>query len=135
MADLNNYSTEKANDSGVAMVLCDPVTGEELVNDSGDKMTIYLVGKDSREFKSFQAEIAAKYRGRKQPSFAQSEKHANDLLARCTRGFENLQMKGENLDFSVKAARDLYSRVSWIKEQVDEFIAERANFLGNFEKA
>lgn len=133
MADLGDkrYSTDEANEMGVPMVLVDPSSGEDVLNNEGKKMTIYLVGTDSRQFSEFQVRNASKYRGKKTPSVGQMKKDQRDLLACCTTRFENIVIDGSTVDYSHKSAMDLYERLPWVKEQVDEFINERANFLGN----
>ena len=131
MSDLSNLSTESANESGVAMVITDPVTGEQFLNKDKKPMTIWLYGVDSKEFKAATAAIYSKFRGKKTPSYGQQEQNSYELLARCTKDFENLELNGKKVVYSHQAAVDLYKSLSVVKDQVNEFIADRSNFLGN----
>lgn len=57
------------------------------------------------------------------------EAEALDLLVTATTGWGGLTAGGQPLNWSPAAARDLYTRHRWIREQADEFIGDRANFL------
>ena len=130
MGDISSLSTKKANDEGRPLVLVDPSTGDDLINDAGEPMVILLVGSDSKEYRQYQSQIANKYRTRgKDPSLGQAQKMSIELLAKSTRGFENLQLNGEAIEFSTDGAEKLYSNYAIIKDQVDEFVHERTNFL------
>lgn len=54
---------------------------------------------------------------------------AIDLLAACTAGWSGITRNGEPLAFSEAAAQGLYRDHPFIREQVDEAIHQRANFL------
>jgi len=131
MTDISSLSIDSSNDEGAPMTLVHPVTGDDLLNDDEKPMKIYLVGSDSPEFRVVQSRIDAKYRSRKPPSFGQKQSHAIELLVACTKRFENLQVEGEIVSFTDDTAKILYKTFPWIKDQVDEFVGERANHLGN----
>jgi hypothetical protein len=64
------------------------------------------------------------------------EEHADqtlELLATITRGWRSgpkVTLKGQPFPaFSVAAAKQLYADFPWIREQVDQAMADRANFL------
>lgn len=57
------------------------------------------------------------------------ETEALNLLVVATVGLGGFKKDGAELQFSADAARDLYKRHIWIREQADEFINDRANFL------
>ena len=50
------------------------------------------------------------------------------LLAKCTTDWAGIVVEGETLDCTYENAVKLYGRFAWIMEQVDEFVADRANF-------
>lgn len=129
MIDLGSgeFSTKKADSEGVLMILRHPSTDEDLIDENGP-ITIRVVGKDSKAAKSFKAEQAKKYRG-KTPTLAAFEKAQLEYLAACTLEFNNLTINSEKK--TSDDAYEVYESASWIKEQVDEFIANRSNFLGN----
>lgn len=71
-------------------------------------------------------------RGRGRITPEEMEAEAVDLLSALTAGWSLVTLDGEKLDvpFSQENARELYSAPSlaWIREQVNEFAADRANF-------
>lgn len=125
----DKFSTQKANTEGVQYIFCDPATGDELFDDEDNPVCVYLVGKDSKEFKSFESEIENKFRGKKPPSGGKARALALDLLARCTIRFENIALKEKPVESTHAGAVEFYKAVPWAREQVDAFISERANFL------
>lgn len=71
-------------------------------------------------------------RGRAKLTPDEIESEAVELLAALTTGWALAALDGSALDvpFSQENARELYSNpaVAWIREQVDEFAADRGNF-------
>jgi hypothetical protein len=57
------------------------------------------------------------------------EEESLDLLATCTIGWDGVLMGTEPLAFSKQAAMNLYRKHAFIREQVDEAMADRALFL------
>lgn len=57
------------------------------------------------------------------------EAEALSLLVVATVGLGGFSKGGAALEFSTDAVRGLYTRHNWIREQADEFINDRANFL------
>jgi len=134
MMDLSEdrFSTKKANIEGVQYIFCDPDTNEELFEDDDESkpVCVYLVGKDSKEFKAFNSEIENKFRGKKMPVGAKAKALGYDLLARCTLRFERVGFNGNAVESTHAGAFEFYKNCDWAREQVDSFIVERANFLG-----
>ena len=62
----------------------------------------------------------------------QIEAEGNDLLAALTKGWKLVDLDGNPIDvpFSQENARELYAltAVAWLRDQVDEYIGDRANF-------
>jgi hypothetical protein len=69
-------------------------------------------------------------RGRGRLSPEELEAEATDLLVALTTGWFLLTPDGEplGLPFTAENARKVYDKVTWIREQVDEFAADRGNF-------
>jgi hypothetical protein len=128
----DKYSTKKANTEGVQYIFCDPATGEELFEDDDETKPVcaYLLGKDSKEYKAYISEIESKFRGKKAPVGSKAKQLGYDLLARCTLRFERVGLNGKEVESSHAGAVDFYKACDWAREQVDNFIVERANFLG-----
>jgi len=57
------------------------------------------------------------------------ESEALAMLVVATVGMGGFSKDGAALQFSADTARALYKRHNWIREQADEFINDRANFL------
>jgi len=128
--DLDNFDTVAAASVGAWLILRHPNTDEKLVGENGP-WRIQLLGNDSKKFKraiSFEHEQAAKSR-KKVMSLEKRDESGINALAAITLEFENIVMGEEIVSFSRENAIMLYTRFPWIKEQVDEFTAERSNFL------
>jgi hypothetical protein len=67
-------------------------------------------------------------RGRLTPEELEAE--ATDLLVALTHGWFLLAPDGSPIDlpFTAENARRIYDKVWWVREQVDEFAADRGNF-------
>lgn len=57
------------------------------------------------------------------------------VLARITRGWENIEWEGNPLEFNQKNAEKLYRERQWIADQVNEFAGDPANFGKDGERA
>lgn len=62
---------------------------------------------------------------------------ATDILVFCTVSWENVGLSGVELPCTPENARRLYddASLSFIRKQVDEFITDDGNFLGNSSRA
>lgn len=129
--DLNELNVEAA-DEGVWMQLEHPADGTPLENDQGQAMRIKLAGRDSERFKRIQRRLGdRRLSGKKKNlSFREAESEALNLLANCTLDWEGIQENDEPVEFTDENVKRLYQKYPWIKDQVDEFITDRTNFLG-----
>ena len=130
--DLSQLDTSKASEIGAVLEVLHPVDNTPL----GIKIT--LAGADSDIYRRFMAKIANKARQRIKPgrpytppTQEEDRENAVNLLVACTLGWEGIIMRGEEYPFSPENARVLYSDpgFSWLYDQVDGFIQDRANFL------
>ncbi|KQI67047.1 hypothetical protein AN189_17650 [Loktanella sp. 3ANDIMAR09] len=130
--DLSNLDTVAAANTGATMTVCHPATGEELKGADGKAMTLTLMGADSGEFKRAVADSMKTNKGRKQSTLADAERATVDLLTRVTIGMsDNWEWDKKPFPFSKENVRRLYDERPWLRQQVDEFIADRSNFLAN----
>jgi hypothetical protein len=130
--DLSNLNVGEAASRGADMHLCHPLSGDRLKQDDGSYIVIRLLGADAPEYRQRVHRIANKNvqrRKKSAPSAEQIEEQTVSLLAAITVGWEGIVVNGEALEFSEQAAKELYQDHVWIREQVDEFVADRANFL------
>lgn len=133
--DLSKLNLEVYAEQGATLELEHPVTGESVLQDDGSPVTITLLGQDSKAWRAKNKEyqqkrIAKMAKNRKREiDFSVSDEEACDLLAACTLGWVGIEEGGKAIEFSRDAAYDLYMRFPWIREQVDTFIGDRANFF------
>jgi hypothetical protein len=57
------------------------------------------------------------------------ERDGIELTVACTTGWKNMVIDEQEIPFSVENARKVYTQYTWIREQVDGFVNDRANFL------
>jgi hypothetical protein len=130
--DLTELSTAKKSEDGAVLEVLHPTNDTKL----GIKITV--VGADSTIYRSFVNKQANAMRQKITPSrgfnmapIEKDQEQATDLLVACTLGWEGIDMDGKKYPFSKENAKALYANpgFSWLREQVDKFIADRANFL------
>lgn len=132
--DLSQLDTKKAAEDGFTLRLLHPRTGEAL------PVELELLGVDSeicqRTLKEQQRKRLAQAVKSRRMAITPEELEAEgiELLAAATRGWKGMQLDGKPVEFSNEAARLLYMRFPWIREQVDQAISDRANFLPAFSK-
>lgn len=126
---------EIAVDKPQRMTLHHPVTRQPLRDAKGAEAWIDLHSSDSKVARDHNREVQRRrlnMRGRGRISPEEIEAEAADLLAALTTGWRLLTLEGGTLDvpFSTENARELYASpaLAWIREQVDEFASDRANF-------
>lgn len=127
--DLSNLDTGAAAETGAALEILHPVENTPL----GIKIT--LAGADSDIYrqtinKSVNKRVQRMKPGQSIPFTAEEqEENGLNLLAVCTLSWEGVVVDGQELPCSKENAKSLYRRFPWIREQVDTFIGDRANFL------
>lgn len=132
MTDLSQLDTVAAADTGATMTVRHPVTGDDL-NGADDKpMTLTVLGADSGEFKRAVSDSAKARKPGKVATIADAERATVDMLTRITTGMSgNWTWDGKAFPFSKENVKRLYTERPWLRQQVDEFIADRANFLAS----
>lgn len=126
--DLAQLDTTAAANEGADIELLHPTTGAPL------GVLITVCGTDSDAYRQALRERQNKRlrnakRGGATLTAEEIEAEALDLLVRCTSGWTGVELDGKPVAFTREAARDLYRRFRWIREQVDTAIEDRANFL------
>ena len=136
--DLSSLDTVSASAEGASLELRNPVSDAVLRDEkSGEPVTITLVGTDSRDYMKITHDIQNRRLGKRlgkggrlKTTAEEIDADALELLVASTKSWQHIIVDGAELSFSAANARMLYTRFPWIKEQVDEFIADRSNFLG-----
>lgn len=121
--ELLKYNTGQNDDDGKAVM---------------QSCTITLVSEDSPEYQTiFKRQLtenvqrAIKRSGKAKMTGTQIQNDKMDILVGVTKAWVGFEWNGKDFPFSLKNAREIYTRLPFIKEQVDEFVHERANFLGS----
>lgn len=102
---------------------------------------IFLIGQDSAEYSAVRQKLSNKALnkmakaggpGKKGAvSAEQLEEDKLELAVAATKNWENVVWEGQTLPFSPENVRKVYQECPWLLEQVEEFVNDRANFLGN----
>ncbi|NCD13584.1 MAG: hypothetical protein EOL93_13665 [Epsilonproteobacteria bacterium] len=127
MAGLDRFEEiQNTSDAGVWMEIEDPTNGEPL------GMHLKLMGEDSEIYQKHLRKHRDKHlkKRTKNLKWDSFEAERTELLVACTVEWKNITYKGEQVEFTKENVRWLYSTYRGIRDQVDEFIADRANFLG-----
>jgi hypothetical protein len=117
------------------LTLLHPVTRQPMRNGDGKNAYIDHYSADSEIARKHQRTVQRRrlaMRGRLKITPEELEAEAVDILAALTVGWYLVDLKGNviDLEFSQDNARELYSNpaVGWLREQIDESTADRANF-------
>lgn len=128
--DLSAFETQE---EGAWLDVLHPVTGAVLRDESGEAMRICLVGKDSKEFRKAQrAATQRRLRSRSKANRIDAESvelDAIEMLVACTKDWTGIGDNGAPLEFTPANVRAVYTRYVWLREQVDEFVDDRGNFI------
>jgi hypothetical protein len=112
-------------EAGAVMQVKNPLTGEAL------GATVTVIGTDSKTFRNLA----------KQRSVASMERTAEDLktydadadnismIAKCILGWTGIFEGETEIKFSYENAVMMLTKYSWLREQIDRFVGDRANFL------
>lgn len=122
--DIEQLYTVDAHEAGADVVIRNPLTGEDT------DIVITIKGIDSKAFRQARLNVRRKaLEGMRDGSDADADAVASEILAKITIGWTGLTSKGEPVPFSEKTALELYKNAPPIREQIDEFISNRINFI------
>lgn len=131
--DLSTFDVTPSANEGAVMQLRHPTTGEPL-EEGGEPITITLLGTDSDTF--LRVNDAAINRRLKAPNRAlvvtAEEQRATqiELLVACTLDWKHVGTKeSPDLPYSKANAKLVYSKLKWVRDQVDVFVVDRSNFM------
>ena len=129
--DLSKIDLTAAADRGITTELANPVTGEPLEDEGGKRITIKVLGRDSKKWQQYMRKMeqrnAAKYRNKPVPSSV-VEDNVREALAECTVSWQNIEYNGEKLVCNKENALMMYTQRNWITEQVIEDAADRSKY-------
>jgi hypothetical protein len=142
--DLSCLDTRSACDAGAEIELRHPVTN------AGLGIFITVLGKDSSAFQDYVnhsinenvRKAQARRHTNKEPEIItaeQTEERTVEMLTVCTKSwrwgdkpvfpFQKMGSSLEELEFSVPNVKRVYSELPVVRKQIDEAIADLANFL------
>jgi hypothetical protein len=117
------------------LILVHPKTRQPLRDEDGNEAYVEHYSSDSEIARKHQRAVQRRrlaMRGRAKITPEELEAEAVDILAALTTGWYLVDLKGKKLDlpFAQDTARRLYASGSilWLREQLDESVADRANF-------
>lgn len=138
--DLKDLGIDRA-EQGVEMVVEHPTKGTPLVDEeTNEPWTITLLGADSDmlrnlSHKSTNKRLSRAFKGGRRNRVAtkseELEEDALDILVAATTGWKHITLGGEKIPCTKDRVREVYTLFPWIREQADEFINDRSNYLGN----
>jgi hypothetical protein len=128
--DLNSLKPVKADD-GAVLEVAHPESEEAIPG-----MTITLLGQDSKVYRKIQLAKQQALLNRiakgKKVADLDAEKMAQDGiddLVQLTTAWTGFTLDGAALDCTPENVKRVYAEWAWIKEQVQEFVADRSNFF------
>lgn len=127
--DLTHLDTRKGAEQGFELALTHPETGARL------GATMLLLGADAEEYqrqvRAFQKKRTQQFLRQRKYTLSpeEAEEEAIELLVVATLGWKDVVVDGKPLEFNHDNARMLYTRFPWLREQVQEAVTDRANFL------
>jgi hypothetical protein len=112
-----------------------PVTGEILAKDDGTEMTVTVYLPHSKEYKAVVHEqnnkrITRAQKGKAVYTSEDLEEATLDLLVKTTKDW-NIQFDKKNIKFSQEEAREIYTKLPWVKAQIMQQQEDLTNFLSN----
>lgn len=138
--DLKSYDITAQAEAGADLELMLP-NGTAVIDEKTKRpVTIKLLGVDSRKYQDLMHKVANRRMSRRAKSrkaLTSSEEVDSDqleLLVKMTVDWFGLVLDGKPLEFTEENVRMVYTQFAWIREQAEDFIQDRANYLGESTK-
>lgn len=115
----------------VEVILKHPSTGDVLMNDNGNEMTVTLWAQYSKEYRAAmhdqQDKRLEKLQGKSNTRYSASEleRDSIDLLCKITKEWD-ITYGGETPKLS--KAKEIYTEVFWLRNQVEEALSQSVDF-------
>ena len=130
--DLANLDFGKNSEITATMTVVHPITGEEMFQEDGvTAVTVTLLGMESSIAKRITKARAQKQLNKRNQKvdLDEAREFTISLQAKLITASSGLKENCQDLDLTDQAtAIDVLTRYSWLREQIDEFITDRANF-------
>ncbi len=127
--DLSDFETSKIADQGSVMPVRNPKDGSPLVNPDGSPMTVTVYGTDGQRFQQARMrKINMRLKMRKTKVTGEElDSEALDVLIAATAAW-HVTFDGKLAEFTPDNVRVAYVKFPWLRRQVDEWMADEANF-------
>ena len=118
----------------VVVELKHPATFEPLLNEDDSPMTVTLYAHHTKEHKTVLWDVtderlkAAAKTGKIEVKSEDLELQSIESLAKTTKSW-NINFDGEQQEFSYDKAKEIYTEVFWIKDQLDVALTSYLDFL------
>lgn len=131
--DLSKLNTRERSEQGAVLTIVDPKTRTPFLGYNDKPVTITLKGADCRAFKEMQYRQSDKAfkGGRLKMSSAELAESSIQTLAKMTISWEGVSVNGEELPCTEANAAMVYREYEVVRAQVDEFVNDIENYLGN----
>jgi hypothetical protein len=134
--DLAQIDTKTLAESGAPMPV-KSLDGKPLIARNGDPVVIRVLGADSTKYRSLtraqmrkRMEAAANNKQDAVADVDETDREVIEILVACTVGWSGvLNTEGTPIPFTEENVRKLYAAYPVIRDQVDVFISNRANFI------
>jgi hypothetical protein len=129
--DLEIDGLQLGTEDATFKVEIDRPDGTPLISPKGTRTTITIKGPDSADYRAASRTALNKRLAnqRRKPTSEQLEQDALDVLSAVTVAWEGLESNGTEVPCNRKNARALYEKFAFIKEQVDDAVGNRVNFM------
>lgn len=148
--DLMNLSTTEASNNGAWCHIRHPVSGAplyavdeterdgvQLTEEERGPIRVRVFGSDSAVYRKAshkvqnrRIETATKSRGKQVITAEDAAQDQTNLALACIQEWQNVQFQGEALEFNRANALKLFAQCPWMLEQLQEFIDDRGQFVG-----
>ena len=136
--DLGAFDIASKANEGVDLELRGP-NGERLHGDDGMSIVWTCLTSDSKTYQRLQHQQTTNRLnkrvsrgGRLKITGEELEQDAIDIMVACVRKWSgNWEYNGQKLECNPINVRTILEKELWIREQIDEFINDRSNLLGN----
>ena len=140
---LDDFDTAKIGEEGAEMRVMHPgQKNTPLTDEDGNEIVILLKGADTKTYRVAERasirrrleqlqQMQRKNRNRKDVQLEDEtiDEEVSTVMVEITTGWRNVSLDGVTpLEFTKENAKILYMKFRWLREQVEEFIATRANF-------
>jgi hypothetical protein len=126
--DLSNLDTKQ----DAVLQLLHPTTGEPMHDSNGTPFTVTCWGADSDNYRTAEkkvASLALKQNQRGKPvDMDVVEAQSLKVMRACIRDW-HIVLNGELLPCTAETVLTVLTEYPWLREQIDQFINDRSNFL------